>query len=47
MKYTLQKVEIKYHYVMTDRQNFFDHPVKTDMRTYDNIRKTAKHKMIE
>ena len=26
---------------MIDVRNFFDHPVKSDMRTYDNIRKIA------
>ena len=26
---------------MTGRQNFFDSPVKSDMRTYDNILKIA------
>ena len=26
---------------MTDRKNFYDKPVKSDMRTYDNIRKIA------
>ena len=26
---------------MIDGKNFFDQPVKSDMRTYDNIRKIA------
>ena len=26
---------------MIDRQNFFDQPVKSDLRTYENIRKIA------
>ena len=26
---------------MIDRQKFFDQPVKSDMRTYDNIQKIA------
>ena len=26
---------------MTDGQNFFDQPVKNDLRTYDKIRKFA------
>ena len=26
---------------MIDGQNFFDQPVKNDLRTYDNIKKTA------
>ena len=34
------KVEIK-NYVMIDGKNFFDQPVKSGMRTYDNIRKIA------
>ena len=39
-KYThnsLEKVEIKDYNVMIDRKNFFDQPVKSDMKTYDNI----------
>ena len=35
--YFLPKVEIKDYNVMIDGQIFFDQPVKTDMRTYDNI----------
>ena len=35
----LLKVEIKYYNVMIDGQNFFDQPVKSSLRTYDNIRK--------
>ena len=27
---------------MTDGQNCFDQPVKSDMRTYDNVRKITK-----
>ena len=27
--------------LLIDRQNVFDQPVKSDMRTYDNIRKVA------
>ena len=26
---------------MIDRKNFFDQPVKSSMKTYDNIKKTA------
>ena len=33
--------EIKDCSVMIDGQNLFDHPVKNDLRTYDNIQKTA------
>ena len=35
--YYLSKVEIKDYNVMTDGKYFFDQPVKSDMRTYDNI----------
>ena len=27
---------------MIDRRNFFDQPIKSDLKTYDNIRKIAK-----
>ena len=37
-KYYLPTVEIK-DYVMTDRKNFFDQPVKSNLRIYDNIQK--------
>ena len=33
------KVEIKDYNVMIDGPNFFDRPVKTDLSTYDDIRK--------
>ena len=36
-EYFLPKVEIKDFNVMIDGQNFFDHPFKNDMRTFDNI----------
>ena len=39
--YHLPKVEIKNHNVMIDGKTFFDQPVKSGMRTYDNIRKIA------
>ena len=39
--YYLPKVEIKNYNVMIDGKNVFDQPVKSDMRTYDNIRKIA------
>ena len=35
----LPKVEIKDYNVMIDGKNIFDQPVKSDMRTYDNIQK--------
>ena len=34
-------VEIKDYNVNIDGKNLFDQPVKNDVRTYDNIRKTA------
>ena len=33
----LLKVEIKDYHVMIQRKNFFDKPVKTSIRTFDNI----------
>ena len=39
--YYLPKVEMKDYNLMIDEKNFFDQPVKSDMRTYDNIRKIA------
>ena len=35
--YFLPKVEIKNYNVIIDGQNFFDQPVKNDMRTYDKL----------
>ena len=40
-EYYLPKVEIKDYNFMIDEKNFFDQPVKSDTRTYDNIRKIA------
>ena len=37
--YYIPKVKIRNYNNMTDPQNFFDEPLKNDMRTYDNIRK--------
>ena len=37
--YFLPKVEIKDYNVMIDGQNFFDQPVKNNLRTYDNVQK--------
>ena len=34
-------VEIKYYYVVIDGRNFFDQPIKNDLKTYRNIRKIA------
>ena len=39
--YYLAKVEMKDYNVMIDEKNFFNQPVKSDMRTYDDIQKTA------
>ena len=38
--YYLPKVEIKY-YVMIDGRNFFDKPINSTTKTYENIRKIA------
>ena len=37
MKYYLPAVEIKKYSVMIDGKNFFDQPVKSSMKTFDNI----------
>ena len=34
-------MEIKHFNVMMDGRNFLDEPIKTDLTTYDNIRKIA------
>ena len=39
--YYLPKVEIKDYNVMIDGKNFFDQPINSDLKTYDNIRKIA------
>ena len=36
-RYYLPKVEIKNYNVMIDGKKFFDQPVKSNMRTYDNV----------
>ena len=36
-EYSLAKVEAKDYNVMSDGKNFFDQPVKSDLRTYDNV----------
>ena len=38
-RYYLPTVEIKDYNVMIDGQNFFDHPLKNNLRTYDSIPK--------
>ena len=37
IRYYLPKVEIRDYNVMIDRENFFDQPVKSYLRKYDNI----------
>ena len=39
--YYLPKVEIKDYNVMIDGKNFFDQPINSDLKAYDNIRKIA------
>ena len=34
-------MEIKDYNVMIDGRNFFDQPIKNDLKTYDDIRKIA------
>ena len=40
-QYYLQTVEIKYYNVLIDGKIFFVQPIKNDLKTYDNIRKTT------
>ena len=40
-QYYFPTVEIKDYNVMIDGRNFFDQPIKNDLKTYDNIRKIA------
>ena len=40
-QYYLPTVEIKDYNVMIDGRDFFDQPIKSDLKTYDNIRKIA------
>ena len=39
--YYLPKVEIKNYNVMIDGKNFFDQPINSNLKTYENIRKIA------
>ena len=39
--YYLLKVDIRGHNIMIDEQNFFDQSVKSNMRKYNDIQKTA------
>ena len=40
-QYYLPILEVKDYNVLIDGRNFFDQPIKTDLKTYDNIRKMA------
>ena len=40
-QYYFPTVEIKDYNLMIDGMNFFDQPIKYNLKTYDNIRKTA------
>ena len=40
-KHYLPTAEIKDYNIMADGRNFFDQPVKNNLRTYDNIEKIA------
>ena len=40
-KYYLPAEELKDYNVIIDGRNFFDQPIKNDLKTYDNIRKIA------
>ena len=40
-QYYLPTVEIKNYNVMIDGRNFFDQPIKIDLKTYNNIKKLA------
>ena len=35
----LANVQIQYYSIMIDGQNVFDQPIKSDIRTHDNIKK--------
>ena len=40
-RYFLPTEKVEVYNVMIDERNFFDHPIKNDIRTYENIRKIA------
>ena len=40
--YFLPTVEIKDFNILIDGKNFLDHPIKNNLRTYDNIRKLTR-----
>ena len=41
LSYYLPKVEIKNYNVMIDDRNFFDQPIDSMAKTYENVRKIA------
>ena len=43
-RYYLPNVKIKDYSVMTDGKNFFDQPINSNLKTYDNIRKISTGK---
>ena len=43
-RYYLKNVEIKDYNLMIDGKNFFDQPINSNLKTYDNIRKIATGK---
>ena len=40
-QYYLPILEMKYYNITIDGRNFFDQPIKNDLKTYDKIRKIA------
>ena len=40
-QYYLSTMNIKDYNAVRDRSNFFDKPIRNDLRTYDNIRKVV------
>ena len=40
-KYFIPKVKVKDYNVIIDGRNFFDKPIKNDLKTYDKIRNIA------
>ena len=43
-RYYLPNIKIKDYNVMIDVKNFFDQPINSDLKTYDNIRKISTGK---
>ena len=46
-KHYLSTVEIKDYNITIDGRNFFNKPIKNDLKTYDNIRKIATGQVKE